>query len=317
MTADAARALPVLPVERCPGCRRAGSEPLRVGAHELRRCTTCRLVHAPEYADPDAVYVDGYLTDGTDFGPPNTLDPTFQRFLVHCGHRRMAVAEAALGQPAGRMLDVGCGTGDALVAAAARGWAAVGVEPVAESAAACAARGLDVRCALLQESGLPERSFDLVTAFHVVEHMADAVSFLELIARWARPGGLVMVEVPNFASVDRLRHRDRWIGLRPLEHIGHYEPATLASTMRRAGLEDVRTRSLGFLWEEAGIGTVLRDLGLGRYRRWMRPLVTPHERGGEVVLTPRPTLRRALGAIEAIYNRRQRGQVLVGTGRVP
>src|SRR5690606_4673674 len=281
VTADAARALPVLPVERCPGCRRAGSEPLRVGAHELRRCTTCRLVHAPEYADPDAVYVDGYLTDGTDFGPPNTLDPTFQRFLVHCGHRRMAVAEAALGQPAGRMLDVGCGTGDALVAAAARGWAAVGVEPVAESAAACAARGLDVRCALLQESGLPERSFDLVTAFHVVEHMADAVSFLELIARWARPGGLVMVEVPNYASVDRLRHRDRWIGLRPLEHIGHYEPATLASTMRRAGLEDVRTRSLGFLWEEAGIGTVLRDLGLGRYRRWMRPLVTPHERGGE------------------------------------
>ena len=41
----------------------------------------------------------------------------------------------------------------------------------------------------LEESGFPERSYDVVSAFHVLEHMTDGAAFLRLLARWARPGG--------------------------------------------------------------------------------------------------------------------------------
>lgn len=305
-----------LPVLACPSCGGSSSTELLVGSHPLRKCDGCDLVHASEYADPDSVYVDGYLTGATDFGPPNTLDPEFQRFLVHCGHRRMEVAERAL-PGRGRLLDVGCGTGDALVAANERGWEAVGVEPVTESAEACVSRGLDVHCAMLQDSGLPERSFDVVTAFHVLEHMSDAKGFLELISRWARPGGIVMVEVPNFASVDRRRRGEAWIGLRPLEHIGHYTPATLEGTLSRAGLEEPKVRSLGFLWSEETLRQAFTDLALGRPRRWHRPLAVERERDGQPTLFPRPTTFRALRAVQSAYDVARAGPVIVGIGRVP
>src|SRR3546814_2758683 len=155
----------------------------------------------------------------------------------------MERAERVAGK-GGSILDVGCGTGDVLVAAAERGWRAVGVEPVPESADIAVERGLDVHCALLQESGLPEASFDLVTAYHVVEHMADSTGFLRLIARWAKPGGHVLVEVPNWGSVHRRAGGDAWIGLRPLEHIGHYDPRTLRDTMARAGRSEAQPSEL-------------------------------------------------------------------------
>src|SRR3546814_16759808 len=97
----------------------------------------------------------------------------------------MERAERVAGK-GGSILDVGCGTGDVLVAAAERGWRAVGVEPVPESADIAVERGLDVHCALLQESGLPEARFDLVTAYHAVEPMAARPGFLWLIPRWAK-----------------------------------------------------------------------------------------------------------------------------------
>src|SRR3546814_16937324 len=78
----------------------------------------------------------------------------------------MERAERVAGK-GGSILDVGCGTGDVLVAAAERGWRAAGVEPVPESAAIAVERGLDAPCALLPESGLPAASLDLVTASHL------------------------------------------------------------------------------------------------------------------------------------------------------
>lgn len=308
--------LPVLAIDACPSCASAGYDTVTVGGHDLRRCTSCGLVHAFEYADPDAVYVDGYLTGATDFGPPNTLDPDFQRFLVHCGHRRLSLAERALGGT-GSFLDVGCGTGDALVAAEQRGWTATGVEPVAESARACVERGLDVTCAMLQDSGLPEASFDVVAAFHVLEHMSDSTGFLRLISRWVRPGGLVMIEVPNFGSVDRRRHQDRWMGLRPLEHIGHYTPKTLGATLERAGLTSVRVRSTGFLWEEETMSRAMLDLGLGRQRRWLRPLTRTVDTPQGPVRLPRKSTFRLLKGIQSAYDVAKAGQVIVGFGTVP
>ena len=78
---------------------------------------------------------------------------------------------------------------DALTAQiAARGAAVVGIDASEDMIAAALKRGLDVRVTALEESGLPERSYDVVSAFHVLEHQPDSRSFLATMARWARPG---------------------------------------------------------------------------------------------------------------------------------
>ncbi|MGH9274865.1 MAG: class I SAM-dependent methyltransferase [Acidimicrobiales bacterium] len=300
----------------CPSCAHTGSTTVSVGSTTLCRCAGCGLIYAREYADPDSIYVDGYLTGATEFGPPDVLNPIFQEFLVYAGHQRMARAEAVVGGP-GSMLDVGCGSGDVLVAATDRGWRAVGAEPVPESAEAAVARGLEVHCAMLQDSGVPEASFDLVTAYHVLEHMADSTGFLRLIARWARPGGHVLVEVPNWRSVHRRAGGEQWIGLRPLEHIGHYTPKTLRDTIARAGLEPVKVATMGFPWEAQTFREALSDVGLNRFAGRLRRLSRQAPLRGDTLAVPNRAGWALVKGLLRAYDAAKIGQVVYAIGRVP
>lgn len=303
----------VLPVERCPGCGGVERAPATFGEAALLRCAACGLIHAPEYADPDAVYTEGYQTADSTFGMSYVNDPSMLPFLRTCGHRRLEVIERRV--PRSRLLDVGCGTGDVVVAAQERGWAAAGVEPIAESAAIARSKGADVMATDLESSGLPEGSFDVVSAHHVLEHLTDTTAFVRLLARWTRTDGIVTVEVPNFASGARRDRGDRWIHLRPLEHVSHFEPATLRATLERAGLVDVRVRSLTLQWREQPVNHALNDLGLLRFLRWFRWLSRP--------IPDRTPMRRptatgfaVLRAAAWVLDRSHRGAVLVGSGRV-
>src|SRR5205807_4291225 len=137
--------------------------------------------------------------------------------LMRVARRRIKLIERASGLRFGALLDVGSGTGEVLLAAGERGWRAQGVEPERTAAEMARRRGLTVAVAGLVQSGLPQRTYDVVSAFHVLEHIPDSRAFLRTMARWVRPGGFVAVEVPNFASVQRRRLGDRWSGLRPRE----------------------------------------------------------------------------------------------------
>ena len=132
-------------------------------------------------------------------------------------------------------------------AAARRGGGRLaGVRRRADGAAAELARrrapAADIRTGLASEVGFEERSFDVVCAFHVLEHMPDARAFLRELARFARPGGLVVVETPNYASLLRRRHGSNWIHLRPLEHLAHFTPQTMRGAFAGAGLEPFASR---------------------------------------------------------------------------
>jgi SAM-dependent methyltransferase len=299
----------------CPGCGAADGERFDVGdGKTLQRCRTCGLRYAEEFADPDAVYVDGYLKGETDFGL-DIMHPVFQRYLDHAADIRMQRIERAAGGP-GSLLDVGCGSGEVLRVAVRRGWRGVGVEPVAESAEIARGRGLDVRTATLEASGLPERSFDVVSAFHVLEHMTDGVGFLRTIARWARPGGLVAVEVPNWRSFHRRNNGPHWPGLRPLEHVAHYEPRTLDATLRRAGLVPRSVRAIGFLWEGQTLDQALADLARPRWAR-IGALGRPGTHDGQPAVVPSRLGWTVLRGVERAYEAAGVGQVALAIAEAP
>lgn len=298
----------------CPGCGSADFGVFALGHTSLNRCLRCHLVFAPEYAAPDDVYVDGYLSGRTDFGL-DLSSPLFQEFLAYAASIRLAVLEEACGGP-GSLLDVGCGTGEVLAVARQRGWAVQGVEPVQESAThAVEQRRVPVVAATLEASGLPECHYDVVTAFHVVEHMVDAAAFLATIARWVRPGGYVAVEVPNWHSLHRRNAGERWNHLRPLEHVGHYGPRTLRAAMTRADIDPIMVRTMGFLWEKQTLQEQLNDLGLYRWGRWLRPLGVRGRRGDEEAVFPGWLAARGLRGIQAALGRAGTGQVVLGIGR--
>jgi 2-polyprenyl-3-methyl-5-hydroxy-6-metoxy-1,4-benzoquinol methylase len=308
--------MPTHTLTTCPACSSSASTPVEHDSpHELRRCTACSLVYATRYADPGDIYVDGYLSGQTDFGL-DIFDPHFQEFLDFAAAKRMDVIESI--RPAtGSLLDVGCGAGEVLAEAQRRGWTVGGAEPVEESAGIARQRGLDVRTALLADAGFAKGEWDVVTAFHVLEHLPEGVPFLRSLAEWARPGGLVVIELPNWASHDRARHGARWTSLRPLEHVAHYDTDTLRQTFERAGLEPVLVRSMGFLWPKQTLQEQLADLAHERWASLLRPLSRKEERRGTTVSVPGTLAHRFLLATQAAYDRQRKGQVAFGAARVP
>jgi len=278
-----------LALEACPACGARDSESAELG---LRRCAACSTVYAREYADPDEVFVDGYFEGGAGAYGIDTAHPRFQAFLHEVCARRCAFIGSLA--PVGSLLDVGCGGGELLSAAVAGGWRAAGAEPMAAAAELARSRapGADVRTGLASEVGFAERSFDVVCAFHVLEHMPDARAFLGELARFARPGGLVVVECPNYASRLRRARGERWLHLRPLEHLVHFTPQTMRAALAGAGLEPVRVTTPTWIVDEH----------------------TPDELAAELAL---PRVPRALaGAVESLYRRRGVGAVVLAAGRV-
>lgn len=137
----------------------------------------------------------------------------------------------------GRLLDVGCAIGTELAAARDRGWDAVGLELSKSSLSVARERGFDARGDRLEEAGLPDGSFDLVTLNHVLEHIPAPSSFLSEVQRVLRPGGLLFVAVPNVETWWIHLKGDRYGWTFQDDHFLHFSRKTLSNLLERHGFE--------------------------------------------------------------------------------
>lgn len=135
----------------------------------------------------------------------------------------------------GRYLDVGCGSGGSLGVARALGWQVAGIE-MDEAAAAKARRFTDEIYVgdLLGATFAPGR-FDVVTVFHVLEHLTDPVAALRRMLDWLAPEGLLIVEVPNAGGLGARLFGSAWAGLELPRHLSQFTPETLARAVKHAG----------------------------------------------------------------------------------
>ena len=100
----------------------------------------------------------------------------------------------------GRLLDVGCGSGFFLKMAEERGWDALGVDLNAQAVAyAKTHRQVNAVCSDVRDLPFPERSFDLVTLWNVLDHTPDPVDVLTRIHRLLKENGYVFIRTPNAA----------------------------------------------------------------------------------------------------------------------
>jgi SAM-dependent methyltransferase len=193
---------------------------------------TSPLASAAELA---AFYPDAY-------GP---YDPTAGRVLgavsraIRWWQGRLSLARPPLaalaGGPPGRLVDVGCGRGDLAALFVGRGWRATGIEPSANAADAAAAQGIDVRVGTLADVPLEPEGYDAVVFQHSLEHTPEPVADLERVRAALRPGGRVLITVPNFSSWQRRRFGDRWFHLDLPRHRSHFSQRGLAAALERAG----------------------------------------------------------------------------------
>ena len=162
-------------------------------------------------------------------------------------------------QPGGALLDIGCNIGMFMKASRSRGFAVTGVEVNA----GCAVYGrenfgLDIRSCSLEGADFPPETFDVVTVFDVLEHVPDPRAFLSAAGRVLKPGGLLVVQSPNFNSFMAWLLKGNWNWLTPPDHLYHFTPGALESLLGAHGfsVREVRT------WEPAAdfIGNIFSGL---------------------------------------------------------
>jgi 2-polyprenyl-3-methyl-5-hydroxy-6-metoxy-1,4-benzoquinol methylase len=219
----------------CVLCRGTGCSTVFVeDGIDIVRCTSCGHVYSTWSAD--ARY-DGYW---------NGHAPDDERDYWERAHAAMYAAfrERFLEGTTGRLLDVGCGLGFFVQAAGkVPGWQAEGWE-ISVLAARWGVERLGVRIATgpLEDAGFARGSFDLVTLWDVIEHLADPHATLGGCRDLLRDGGRLFLHTPNVDVQLPKARLQRALGLRPAtgwlqprDHLQHWSPATIRRLLEQNG----------------------------------------------------------------------------------
>jgi 2-polyprenyl-3-methyl-5-hydroxy-6-metoxy-1,4-benzoquinol methylase len=158
--------------------------------------------------------------------------------------RRMVENSTRVSQ--GSLLDIGAGTGAFAASMKAAGWQVKGIEPDAEARAKARDRyGLE----LLDPgelSGLQEQSFDAITLWHVLEHVHDLHGYLGRIYSLLRPGGRLLVAVPNYTSLDAGHYGKYWAAYDVPRHLYHFSPLSVRRLFKSHGLNIVSKKPMWY-----------------------------------------------------------------------
>lgn len=247
------------PGSSCVAC----GQPVGTGAGDSRadprlgRCERCGLrwlLDPPTGPDLDRLYTSGFYVPAPPRG--GALVGTLHRVNNAIRLRELAELDT------GRLLDVGCGKGRFLAAARDAGWDAVGIEFAHASAEAARANGVEVHESDFLEVSMPG-DFDAVTMWHVLEHLPDPAAAVARAADLVRPGGRVVISVPNIDSLQARIGGDSWFHLDLPRHLFHFGPGSLTALVERAGLRVVRIGHFYPEMEVVGlIQTMLNRAGL-------------------------------------------------------
>lgn len=135
----------------------------------------------------------------------------------------------------GRILDLGCNRGLLLVAAQSRGWQPTGIELSPVAAAIARERyGLTVYSDPTSLAQL--EAFDLITCWHVLEHLHEPVSFMRELAAALKPQGVLAIQVPAYQFRDQFIEHQQSGSLLSVVHTLHFTAATLIQLVNQAGL---------------------------------------------------------------------------------
>ena len=119
----------------------------------------------------------------------------------------------------GTLLDLGTGTGDFILSAKEQGWDVSGIEPNAKARDHALNKGLNVNKSIHE---LRQETFDVITLWHVLEHVPDLQETIDRIEGMLKPGGILIIAVPNYRSFDAKHYKEYWAAYDVPRHLWHF-----------------------------------------------------------------------------------------------
>jgi len=189
---------------------------------QCRRCGLIFLSPRPNKKEILQFYQQDYYGDGLQ-----KFHSWLEAFRLFFAWNRMRRVKKFFSYP-GKALDIGCGQGTFLQMLKKEGWECHGTELTLKSASRAFRRGISVSVGEIDESRYPPHSFDLITLWHVLEHLPQPLETIKKVTRLLKKGGILAISTPNIDSLQAKMGGSRWFHLDPPRHLYLYSPRTLA-----------------------------------------------------------------------------------------
>lgn len=198
---------------------------------QLNRCQGCQMVYLSPRLTPDSTMVVEDESEVYVFSME-----VAESHIANAWSGIIRWLQSYVTSPTRRLLDIGCNRGLLLESAKRIGWEVTGVEISSESAnRARNDYGLTVYSSLSELA--PDQTFDLVTAWHVLEHTHDPLGFLSIAASRLCHGGVLAIQVPSFDFVDEFRARNQSGSILCTVHNFYFTEKTLRMLLSKTKLD--------------------------------------------------------------------------------
>jgi 2-polyprenyl-3-methyl-5-hydroxy-6-metoxy-1,4-benzoquinol methylase len=139
----------------------------------------------------------------------------------------------------GRILDIGAGTGDFLLEAKNQNWDILGIEPNDKAKGIAIGKGIKFGDTIEK---LESNSFDVITMWHVLEHVPDVEHQVAELKRLLKPSGTIIIAVPNFKSYDAKYYKEFWAAYDVPRHLWHFSKTAIEKLFdkQNMNLEDFK-----------------------------------------------------------------------------
>lgn len=145
-------------------------------------------------------------------------------------------------QKKGKLLDIGAGTGDFLLTAKNDGWNVIGVEPSEKARSIAAKKGIELK----PVADFDDHSFDIITMWHVLEHVPDLQNQIKELKRLLKPNGAIIIAVPNFKSYDAKYYGEFWAAYDTPRHLWHFSKTAIKKLFQNENIELVKILPMKF-----------------------------------------------------------------------
>ncbi len=199
-------------------------------------CKECHSIF--QYPLPESRHMAEYTDNQYKFG--NYERYVAAKYIKHC-HFRNRLNQFRQYFPSGKLLDVGCSCGYFLDVALEYGYDAYGVE-LSETAIAAADPAIRLRIAKESVNVLGSHklgSFDLVTAFDIIEHTDNPVEFLRQVKALLKPRGGLVLSTPDTGHFLRYMLGKRWAMLQPMQHTVLFSRKSLRTALEHTGFKEI------------------------------------------------------------------------------
>lgn len=207
----------------------------------LKNDTYQMLVTYPVPANLHSYYKSDKYISHTN-SRKSLFDKVYQRVRKYTLQKKLSLITSFKSEGK-RILDVGAGTGDFLSICKKNGWAITGIEPSANARAIAHKKGIS-----LEEDiySLPLNSFDIITLWHVLEHVENLQEYIVQLQKLLKPNGVLLIAVPNYKSFDAIHYKQFWAAYDVPRHLWHFSQFSIQKLFKEVDMNIVETKPMLF-----------------------------------------------------------------------